>query len=509
MASAEEEQLKDDHPIGLETEMTQETQEILSQNFPLHNGNRDLQAVPNFKENKLITYLLNYEYLDELITIKLEETAPNYISSKTFKINIICPGFDFENPVHVSPLDQYFSYLTAMIYIAKNPEFQNFKVTLEELQSHNIEQNMNYNDKLEIVDVKQVDQNRWTATVKLSLSVLIKQFFYIWKKRLSCSDKKEFCKKMIKLPNHIQEDVDNDAVYQLAKHLYSKYGTEMSTGKQIAFAVAVLENDVYVFEKVRPHHSKEIKKFFHCEELLIRKIEEYLLKNKNDKKKMPIKLYIFTTNSPCFGRNAKQTKKDRKENESADHVQNIHNNSQCSCMLLLAEKTFEWADNYGFKTIVVFSKYWGIAGPNYFDDVTFDSDLINQCSEESVETPFKINRKVLYETFNRHNIWCTRRGLPKKEQNSLTKDIKSARHQLLQGDLDKAKQMISSSFSKQVHDDICGILDKVWPEMVEICSAREKITSKFNRKIVQFFINDLKSFFGEDCPLFFYFIPHI
>ncbi|XP_029917858.1 uncharacterized protein LOC115366509 [Myripristis murdjan] len=373
-------------------------------------------------------------------------------------------------------------------------------------------------------------ENANTEEINIPSSVPSQQFKDNWKKRLSFHNKMAFLSGIMEQHNNeVKEDATCDtASSSRIQQLCDIYMTQMDTNKQTAFAVAVMENDqVYLFDKVYPSDRRVTNKFRHSEEILIQNIEKYLLKNENYKEKMPKELFIFTTNSPCLGRKDKKSKKVQKENKSQDedlHKNNIQGSG--SCLLQLLDKSFEWKSKYGFKTHVAYKNFWGFAGPDYFDDVAFDSDSClgvgHHDSEECKRTPFKLKHQVLKETIKESKIFHTLADVPGEERNSLKDHLIHARHQLMslaessvslyQEHLNRGRQKIASfTFHPQVHDEVCGRLEKSWAETVKMCSViplREKITSEFNRKIVELFQHDLKTYFGKESPLLLYHIPH-
>ncbi|XP_044062061.1 uncharacterized protein LOC122880724 [Siniperca chuatsi] len=285
---------------------------------------------------------------------------------------------------------------------------------------------------------------------------------------------------------------------------------ECSNEKQCASAVVFLKDGkCEIFAEVYPHYrnkksknsdspSTEVTK--HSEEILIGQIDEYLQSNGIHVQS----ILFYTLNSPCL-----------KREKHTD-----------PCMFKLVEMAHQWQSKFGFSTVVAFTKFWGLSGPNFFKDLTY-SDISSPSSDfypyiETCKTiPFKLNSKDFRNNVKKRSIYNTIPYVEVSDKRKLDNDIKSALRDLVKlaessfglrkEHLERGEEKISSfTFDPLVQDKSFEFLTKNWNEMVTNCSMspiREKITTDFNIAVVFLFLKELKSTLGNSSPLRLYCVP--
>ncbi|XP_044062065.1 uncharacterized protein LOC122880727 [Siniperca chuatsi] len=166
-----------------------------------------------------------------------------------------------------------------------------------------------------------------------------------FEKLIDC-DKIELFNRVIKLVSNVENELNIDAVCA-GRHMKSLQ--ECSNEKQCASAVVFLKDGkCEIFAEVYPHYrnkksknsdspSTEVTK--HSEEILIGQIDEYLQSNGIHVQS----ILFYTLNSPCL-----------KREKHTD-----------PCMFKLVEMAHQWQSKFGFSTVVAFTKFWGLSGPNF------------------------------------------------------------------------------------------------------------------------------------------------
>lgn len=324
----------------------------------------------------------------------------------------------------------------------------------------------------------------------------IKDWFF--QKFLQNNSKTELFNRVMKLSSDTQsiDSVGVDELWESFQKHYPKTYEERKT--QHGFAVVSMKNDgkCWVSEEVIPRHknkksNKSANTFTeHTEEILIQQVDEFLQNTRTQVKL----IFIYTLNSPCLKRETK----------------NI-----APCMFQFLERAHQWHREYGIPTVVGFTKFWGLSGPNYFRDLLYSkiscpSSVFYPYIEKCKGIPFKLDCKPFREKNRKSNIYKTLLSVNETDRCKLQNDIKSAQCALmkLEGDyvvrkkhLDRVKEMIARfTFHPQVQDAICEILTDNMYEIVNNSSMipiREKIVTDFNRAVVQLFGKQLKLIWGN------------
>ncbi|XP_041800199.1 uncharacterized protein LOC121611629 isoform X2 [Chelmon rostratus] len=301
-------------------------------------------------------------------------------------------------------------------------------------------------------------------------------------------DEAELFNQMNSSENKLDLFVPGSGMQSILNYYHNKNG---GTGKQYAFAFAFGERNKYKFFKaIYPHHGKkQVTK--HCEEILAEKIDKSLQKNR-DKFKYVL---MYTENSPCLRREGKS----------------------CPCMYKLLE-SLQWHKEYRVFTHVIFTKCWGLSGPNYSKHLT-DSTILDPHSHfyPYVKICEKIPFKLWTKDFKKdvQNIYGILSSVEKHDRQRLKTEIKSALEKLFEvadGSLGLSdehlehgmKEIRLFTFDPKVQDKISKILIKTWKEMViksSVLPVRAKITADYNIAVVQCFNKVLKSSLGDCRPL--------
>lgn len=330
-----------------------------------------------------------------------------------------------------------------------------------------------------------------------------------WKQTTNGGEKQEMYVRMVgqvssKGEDDGEDDVPSDTIRQsYIQHLNTK---ELESDKQHATASVLMKDNSKVdFQEVYPDFKNKKKepvapdtKFDqtkHSEEILIPQLDDFL----RQKGTMVEHILIYTHNSPCL----------KRENENV-----------LPCMFQLLYKAYEWREHYEVSTHVAFTKFWGLSGPNYFQNL--NSSIISCPSSDfqsHIETckdiHFQLDHKILKEIFKKSDIKNTLSHVKDKDKNTLRREILSARETLVSlaeslfglrdVHLDRGKQKIDSfKFPPAVHNKVCERFQKEWKEMVYNSSMppiRKYLTEEFNRAVVLFFREQLKSFLGNNSPL--------
>lgn len=328
-----------------------------------------------------------------------------------------------------------------------------------------------------------------------------------WKQRANCDKTKMYNHIMELSSSKAPEHSDTECLSLCSKR------NEPERDKQYASYVVFMENNkdvisqpVYPDFKNRKIESDaqytkpdqrglSIKRATtHSEEILIEQLDDFLTQNETKVKQ----ILIYTHNSPCLKRE----------------------NNIVPCMFRLLYKACEWYEHSKALTHVVFSKPWGLSGPNYFKNLNYSmissprSDF-HSYIEKCKDIHFKLDHNNLRGIFKKSDIYNTLSQVKDEDKNTLHSNIKSAREKLvslaqsssgLRNDhLQRGKQMIDSfEFLPGVRNKVYERLQMEWKEMVNNSSMtpiREVIAEEFNNGVVHLFREYLKSFLGSRCPL--------
>lgn len=374
--------------------------------------------------------------------------------------------------------------------------------------------NVGENQGLEDVGHSKTTNNCANLTPTLA-RMLLKLLVDSFKQTTNGGDKQEMYGRILGLVSSKGEDDGNDDVpsdtvrQSYIQHLNTK---ELESDKQHAFSIVLMkDNSKVFFQDVYPDFKNKKKEAVapdtksnqtkHSEEILIPQLDDFL----RQKGTMVEHILIYTHNSPCLKR---------------------ENKNVLPCMFQLLHKAYEWREHFEVSTHVAFTKFWGLSGPNYFQNL--NSSIISCPSSDFVthietckDIPFKLDHKNLKEIFKKSDIKNMLSHVKDKDKNTLLREILSARETLvslaessfgLRGvHLDRGKQKIDSFiFPPAVHNEVCERLQKEWKEMVYNSSMppiRKYITEVFNRAVVHVFREQLKSFLGNNSPLQLHCLP--
>nr|XP_046261879.1 uncharacterized protein LOC124068036 [Scatophagus argus] len=326
----------------------------------------------------------------------------------------------------------------------------------------------------------------------------------IWKQTTNRCDNTEMFNHPVRQFSTEGEENDNNVSFERVLHHYIR-PEEAEREKQYAFSVILMkDNRQKFFPPVYPDftNNKESggpKTAIHSEEILIKQLDSFMCQNGT----MVKQILIYTYYSPCLKRNRPDP-----------------------CMFQIIDSAVAWFMRYGVYTYVLYTKSWGLNGPNYFKNLSY-ATISCPCSvfypyiEKSKDTSFCLDHKNLRSIFKKSDVYKTLSRVEDNDKNTLRCSIKSAHeilvrlaqnsHGLCNHHLECGELAIQSfSFLPEVHHEICEKLQKEWKEMVRNSSMtviRKTITEEFNSAVVHLFREQLKSSVGKSSPLRLHCIP--
>jgi len=293
----------------------------------------------------------------------------------------------------------------------------------------------------------------------------------------------------------LPQDEVGDAVYSdTGWQTFCDYvkNTQPEKDKQYAIAMVHLKDGSNFFLPLVYPQKK-----LHCEEILIIKLDEFLCKIKG----MAQHIYIYSLNSPCLERGKK-----------------------VPCMFQLLDKGYEWYTSYKVHLCVAYTKFWGLRGPDYFDDLNYSnisdpSSVFISYYEKCNDNCFPLDQKLL-KGIKKINVFKSLESdINKKDRHTVCKQISEAKKQLVMPSLHSPYRMLDKhlecgkeiikeilnklKFPPVVHNEVSKMLQEAWDEMVKDCFVklvRKSIAGQFNKKTVHLFQNILKEILGNNCP---------
>lgn len=252
---------------------------------------------------------------------------------------------------------------------------------------------------------------------------------------------------------------------------------------QSAFAIICMEdNTLKFFDKVPPYiptkkcqrtnHNTNTR---HSEEILLDDMNTFLAQDKKVK-------WIFLNSyySPCFERD--------------DQIE--------GCMFLILINAYKWYVKYGAITVLTYTIPWGLSGLGYFNKLCFNDIMgpnspLKSCVEEC-EICYELDCENLNKKLKNNKI------LKQYSCGEDSKNIKFAREALVElaAELPQLRKDFLELGDKKIDSfiflsaKIKPILKKLWQGNVNnsfVSLVKERITTKFNQKVVYLFTQDLKS----------------
>lgn len=237
---------------------------------------------------------------------------------------------------------------------------------------------------------------------------------------------------------------------------------------QHVFCWIFVEGRKKTFSVPQPQYPEKM----HTEEIVIGQIEKYLDEYDHSKTFKGGNIVMYSTNSPCMKR---------------------ENGSKEPCMFQLLVKAKQWHSKFEISTTILFKKFWGPIGSNYFK-----------------------NRFLPQRTKNfSMQLGATQLRKRLKDENMYLKKLKNVFENLAQEGKKKKSyeehlqecSKVIKDFTSKSQEDLTQTGERVlnfWTELLKSSLEehnRAEITERCNSAIVKNFLHHLEPILGEGSPI--------